>query len=237
MRIDEFNVTVPDGCVIGVVGDDARLPYTNLDPIEILQRRQSGETLFVRGIDPRVCDEGWWIRPAGDLERGDPGEILAAYTRDRYRQIQMPAPFRRGDGRARLVSIETLDAAGQPSSSWRSGDEVQIRVAVEFANDVADPVVGIMIRTRIGTEVYGTNTELEKVSLGPVAAGDRRVVSFAFRCDLCPQEYTITAASHDPDGVWHDWMEDAVAFRVTDSRYTAGIANLRARVSCSLGTE
>jgi len=43
-----------------------------------------------------------------------------------------------------------------------------------------------------------------------------------------PQEYAITAASHDPDGVWHDWMEDAVAFSVADDRYTAGVANLRA---------
>ena len=31
--------------------------------------------------------------------------------------------------------------------------------------------------------------------------------------------------------VWHDWLEDAVAFAVTDSRYTAGVANLRAQVS------
>jgi len=38
-------------------------------------------------------------------------------------------------------------------------------------------------------------------------------------------------ASHDPDGVWHEWLEDAVAFLVTDGRYTAGVANLRARVS------
>jgi lipopolysaccharide transport system ATP-binding protein len=48
---------------------------------------------------------------------------------------------------------------------------------------------------------------------------------------LCPQEYTITVASHDPDGVWHEWLEDAVAFLVTDSRYTAGVANLRAKAS------
>jgi hypothetical protein len=140
------------------------------------------------------------------------------------------APLRRGDGRARLVAIETLDAAGEPVSSYLSGSHARILVTVEFAAPVDDPVVGIMIRTRIGMEVYGTNTELEGLQLGPVSAGDRRTVEFAFACDLCPQEYTITAASHDPDGVWHDWMEDALAFRVTDTRYTAGVANLRARV-------
>jgi len=81
-------------------------------------------------------------------------------------------------------------------------------------------------------DVYGTNTELEKVKIGPCEAGDRRVISFRFCCDLCPGYYTLTAASHDPNGVWHDWLEDAVAFTVTDSRYTAGVANLRAAVTC-----
>ena len=77
-------------------------------------------------------------------------------------------------------------------------------------------------------EVYGTNTELEKLRLGPCAAGEIREVTFAFKCELCPQEYSLTVASHDPDGVWHDWLEDAVAVAVHDTRYTAGVANLRA---------
>ena len=76
----------------------------------------------------------------------------------------------------------------------------------------------------------GTNTELEGLKLGPCAAGEQLQISFAFLCELCNQEYTLTVASHDPDGVWHDWLEDAIAFAVADSRYTAGVANLRAAV-------
>ena len=34
---------------------------------------------------------------------------------------------------------------------------------MRFRDAVADPVVGIMIRTRIGLNVYGTNTELERL--------------------------------------------------------------------------
>ncbi len=89
----------------------------------------------------------------------------------------------------------------------------------------------MMIRTRIGLNVYGTNTELEKLRLGPCEAGATLEIAFGFRCELCPQEYTLTVASHDPDGVWHDWLEDALAFSVSDTRYTAGVANLRATAS------
>lgn len=141
--------------------------------------------------------------------------------------------MRRGDQRARLIDIETLNEQGQPTIQWRSDEEVSIRVTVEFNAPVEDPVVGIMIRTRIGMEVYGTNTELEGLKLGPVQAGEQRIITYAFRCNLCPQEYTITAASHDPDGTWHDWIEDAVAVKVTDTRYTAGVVNLRARVTAA----
>jgi lipopolysaccharide transport system ATP-binding protein len=81
-------------------------------------------------------------------------------------------------------------------------------------------------------EVYGTNTELEKLKIGPCVAAETREITFAFQCELCPQEYSLTVASHDPDGVWHDWLEDAIAFSVQDSRYTAGVANLRAAVTC-----
>jgi lipopolysaccharide transport system ATP-binding protein len=137
---------------------------------------------------------------------------------------------RQGDGRATLNSIELLGANGQPSTVWNSGEEVTVRVSFRYTATVEDPVIGILIRTRSGLNVYGTNTELEQLHPGPVAAGSTLTVTWKFRCDLCPGDYTLTAASHDPDGLWHDWLEDAVAFAVADSRYTAGVANLRARV-------
>ena len=191
-----------------------------------------------------VCDEVWWLRDHRVVLKGHPDGVAAEYTRHVAARLRaasegghemLPAAQRRGDGRASLESIETLDAKGQGTSAWTSGETAVIRITVRYAAPVDDPVVGIMIRTRIGMEVYGTNTELEKVKLGPCAAGDVRTVEFRFACNLCPQQYTLTAASHDPDGVWHDWMEDALAFTVLDSRYTAGVANLRAEVTSIRG--
>src|SRR4029077_15380725 len=105
---------------------------------------------------------------------------------------------------------------------------------VRFHEAVENPVLGLLIRTQIGFEVYGTNTELEKVQIGPRKAGDTITVLFSFLCDLCPQAYTLTLASHDPDGTAHDWLDDAVAFTVADERGTPGVANLRAKVSVEM---
>jgi lipopolysaccharide transport system ATP-binding protein len=210
-------------------------------------RRAGTTTLLVSHEEPllrRLSDEIWWLHEGKLAGRGDPDAMLAAYGKHVAERIRAwgesqgstvsgpVAPrVRRGDGRAEILRIETIGENGRPTMVWRSGELAVIRVQVRFRDAVADPVVGIMIRTRIGLNVYGTNTELEKLKLGPCAAGAVLELAFAFRCELCPQEYTLTVASHDPDGVWHDWLEDAVAFSVSDTRYTAGVANLRAQVS------
>lgn len=245
----------PKAAVIGVIGDGNAVPHDYmLDGLDLAARlemeseieakRRTGETVIVRSTDAHrlrlVADEVWWFSGGVVRQKGHPAKVLREYEREALRSMAgvarvQPCVMRLGDGRAQLTSIETLDAHRMPVRAWQSGEIAGIRVTVRFDAPVADPVVGIMIRTRIGMEVYGTNTELEALSLGPCEAGDTRIVTFEFECHLCPQLYTITAASHDPDGVWHDWMEDAVSVSVSDIRYTAGVANLRASVTCSRG--
>ena len=142
--------------------------------------------------------------------------------------------YRRVDGRAEILAIETLGANGQSTIVWKSGEMATVRATVRYHDAVPDAVLGLMIRTQIGFEVYGTNTELERVNIGARNVGDTIVVSFQFLCDLCPHAYTLTMASHDPDGTAHDWLDDAVAITVADDRYTAGVANLRAKVTVEM---
>jgi ABC-type methionine transport system ATPase subunit len=206
-------------------------------------RRAGGTVLLVTHEDElirRLCDEVWWLRGGRLALRADPQPALAAYRKHVAEQVRawgetVRAPLapkvRRGDGRAEILRVETVGESGKPTMVWRSGERAVVKVAVRFRDAVADPVIGIMVRTRIGLNVYGTNTELEQLKIGPCAAGSTLELAFAFWCELCPQEYTLTVASHDPDGVWHDWLEDAVAFSVSDARYTAGVANLHAQVS------
>jgi lipopolysaccharide transport system ATP-binding protein len=206
--------------------------------------RRSGCTILLASHEEellrRMADEIWWLNEGKLAGRGDPEEMLGAYRKHIAERVrawggsltpQLTPRMRWGDGRAEILRVETIGEDGRSTMVWRSGELAVVKVAIQFKDAVEDPVVGIMIRTRVGLNVYGTNTELERVKLGPATAGQTVEINFAFRCELCPQEYTLTVASHDPDGVWHDWLDDAVAFAVSDGRYTAGVANLRATVT------
>jgi lipopolysaccharide transport system ATP-binding protein len=209
----------------------------------MVQQSRAGATFVLITHDEPLlescADEIWWLRGEKLIARGVPVEVLERYRvhvaqalreagRDHHAPI-VPV-LRAGDGRAALESIELLGSDSLTTTVWKSGEAVTIRVTVRFLGKVADPVIGILIRTRIGLNVYGTNTGLENIHFGPMQEGDTVRLTCRFGCELCPGDYTLTVASHDPDGVWHDWLEDAVAFSVSDDRYTAGVANLRARV-------
>ena len=91
-------------------------------------------------------------------------------------------------------------------------------------------MVGILVRTRTGLDVYGTNTRLEQIALGDFAPGDELEVAFRFECRLTPQEYTVTVATQHSDGSSHDWLDEAIAFEVIGAKAVAGVADLRAEV-------
>jgi len=206
--------------------------------------RRSGATILLASQEDSLlalmCDEIWWLDGGQIAAKGDPKETLAKYRRhvsERVRSwgetigLRLAPLYRPGDGRAALLSVETLGAEGKSTVVWKSGEMATVRATVRYHEALENPVLGLMIRTQVGFEVYGTDTALEHTQLGPRQAGETVTVSFSFLCDLCPRAYTLTLGSHDPDGTVHDWLEDALAVTVTDERSTPGVANLRARIS------
>lgn len=172
---------------------------------------------------------------------GAPGDVINRYigvvlerqkaydAAGNGRSPALAPSFRHGDRMAEVIGVELIGKHGEPARVVESGESVMVRVTSRFHAEQPDPMVGIMIRTRIGMDVFGTNTRLEKLALGPCRPGDILEVEFHFHCWLCPQEYTLTVATQHPDGSSHDWLDDVLSFTVVAPRYTAGVANLHAR--------
>jgi lipopolysaccharide transport system ATP-binding protein len=159
------------------------------------------------------------------------GLVLEKQQSRQEKQHRFDASYRHGDGRSEIVGVDLVNADGDPVETVTGGETVTVRVRCRFFQPTCDPMVGILIRTRIGMDVYGTNTRIEKLHLGSYQAGDELEVDFQFDCWLTPQQYTLTVATQNPDGSSHDWLDDVIPFEVVDARAASGVANLRASIA------
>ena len=142
----------------------------------------------------------------------------------------LPSSLRHGDGASEILRVELLNSNGEPAAAVMTGEPVVVRVAARFRQGVSDPIVGVLIRNRLGIDVFGTNTRLEKHELGQFREGEEVEVDFHFECLLAQQDYTITAATQHWDGSSQDWLDDVLSFRVIDPKGAAGMASFRTEV-------
>jgi hypothetical protein len=117
---------------------------------------------------------------------------------------------------------------------------VTVRVRVFFFEAVRDPTIGILIRDRLGNDVYGTNTFHQGVATGVWQAGQSLDVRFELAMELGVGEYTVTAAAHSLGvHVFHsyDWLERGLAFQVlpADERRAIGVARLVPTITVAPG--
>jgi len=206
---------------------------------ELRQRKVT--VLFVShdlGLVKQLSDRAILLLSGRIAAQGAPSDVINRYiglVLEKQRSTtqkddRVRASFRHGDGTSEIMRVEILNAQGEPATSVGSGEPIIVRVRSRFHKAVSDPMVGILLRTRIGMDVYGTNTRIEQMPLGDFAAGDELEIDFKLECWLTPQSYTLTVATQNADGTSHDWLDDAIGFDVVDTRVAAGVANLRAKI-------
>jgi lipopolysaccharide transport system ATP-binding protein len=167
------------------------------------------------------------------------GIVLERQKSDReksHRSTALHSSFRHGDGSSEVIDVQLLDEQGRPSLVFLSGRTMAIRIRTRYHQRTVEPMVGVLIRTRIGIDVYGTNTRVEKFETGTVEPGDEVEVTFRFRCNLTPQQYTLTVATQNSDGSSHDWLDDVLAFDVVSERHAAGMVDLQAQIDWRVNT-
>ena len=176
---------------------------------------------------------------------GSPSDVVNRYVglvlerKQHEAAAPEPAPaalgssFRHGDGASRITRVALLNETGIETRSFLSGEKATARIQASFVAPVDDPVVGILVRNRLGIDVFGTNSKVEEKSLGHFQAGETLEIDFSFDCLLTRQDYTLTVATQNQDGTSQDWLDDVLMFSVVDSRARAGVANFGTEITWS----
>jgi lipopolysaccharide transport system ATP-binding protein len=170
---------------------------------------------------------------------GDPKQVIDRYIglvlenrqHSAVPENRLPTRPRHGDLETEVTGVALLDSHGLPADTLRSGESATVLIRTYVHRNGSRPMVGILIRTRTGADVYGTNTQLEGVEFGPFCSGEEISVKFSFVCWLTPQQYALTVATQHQDGTSQDWLDDVLSFNVIGPRAAAGVTDLRAEVT------
>ena len=136
-----------------------------------------------------------------------------------------------GEGGAQIVEVSLCDSHGQALAWAVGGEAVRLRIAAHARQMLARPILGFVVKDRLGQVLFGDNTYLDYQDK-PVHcnAGDILVAEFAFQMPRMPAgDYTITASIADgtqQEHVQHHWVFDALAFRSECSSASAGLVGL-----------
>jgi lipopolysaccharide transport system ATP-binding protein len=208
--------------------------------------RQRGVTVLLvshdLGLIKRLATRAAFMLDGRIVLDGTPKDVVnryVGYVLDWERKVQatedtgvaaLNSTFRHGDGTSRVTDVQLTGGDGEPCRAFRPGDVIRIRVTGRFQRTSLNPVVGILVRNRIGVDVFGTNTRLEDHDLGQFESGDVLEVEFELDCLLSRGEYTLTVATQHWDGRSQDWLDEVVDFNVIDTKDVAGVLNLNTRL-------
>jgi lipopolysaccharide transport system ATP-binding protein len=235
IHVDPDVLIVDEALAVG----DAIFANRCLQKLEEMKSRNV-TILFVShdlGLVKRLCHRAILMMKGEILCEGSPSEVVNRYValvHDRNattaEKSELTGNYRHGDRASTIESIRILNNAGTRINAVPAGENITVEVTARFHRPVSKPMVGMLIRNRLGVEVFGTNTKIENVDLGSYVPGDCVAASFCFRCFLTRGDYTLTVATQHENGASQDWLDDAIQFTVVDERDTAGIASFRTDV-------
>jgi len=136
-----------------------------------------------------------------------------------------------GAGGATIESARLVSSDGVALTSVGGGELVRLEVTVRSAVALASPIVGFIVKDRLGQHLFGDNT-YRRYSASPLktAAHARLEAAFTFRMPILPRgEYSIAVAVSDgtqSDHLVHQWVHDALLFQSHSQSEVSGLVGI-----------
>ena len=97
-----------------------------------------------------------------------------------------------GEKHGEIVDYAIIDETGKITSNIQKNKEFTIKMKVRFHKELQEPIFAFTIKDLQGTEVTGTNTMYEDIPVGPVKAGEERVIEFKQNMNLQGRDYMLS---------------------------------------------
>ncbi len=144
-----------------------------------------------------------------------------------------PNALEYGDKKAEMVGFMLLDENGLPTNTIEKGSTFTMKVKIRYHEDIDDPIFAYTIKDMRGTEITGTNTMFEHITVQPRKAGETDIVTYTQRVDLQGGEYLISfglTGYRDGDFTVYHRLYDACSLTVFSTKNTVGFYDMNSRI-------
>lgn len=136
-----------------------------------------------------------------------------------------------GKRKASIVDVKLFNEESEPLSWIIGGEIVTLQIMIQCHEVLELPIVGFMLKDKLGQELFGDNTFLTYLEGAPTfQKGTIFETSFTFRMPLLRKgEYTINTAlatGTQEQHVQQHWIHDALALKSESSNVAAGIVGV-----------
>lgn len=125
---------------------------------------------------------------------------------------------RRGSRQALFEKVKLLNHLGEQTGEipvFGFNEEVTLLINLKAYAPLQSCVVGFYVCDKNGTEIIGSNTFEENLSIGNLRSGDTLEIQFKFRLPLRNGSYSLTVAgTEDYTSVTFDWIDNVIVFQV-----------------------
>jgi len=146
------------------------------------------------------------------------------------RQTYNQDEFRWGNGAAEIVDFLISSGDVEDPVTFNTGDEVDLRMIVQFNEALSGLIYGLTIRTVDGVMVFGENTRDAQMAIKDRSQNDLAEIGFKFMLYLLPGEYFLSlGVAQDDEGVDNlaiDRRYDMIHLTVVGSSGKLGFASL-----------
>ncbi len=189
-----------------------------------LYESQQGESNVPLNV--RVHDDDLKVKVSRDMRLDFINTTQYRNDIELFNFVPDAASFGKGGGN--IISIQLHDEMGKLLTWIVGGEMVKLVIICKANTTLFSPIIGFYVNDRLGQAIFGDNTfNFSKQTPLNISSGEKFEAVFEFRMPTLPTgNYSITVALAEglqQDHVQHQWIHDALGFKVNTSSVCQGL--------------
>ena len=191
----------------------------------------------------QICDTSYWINEGLIKAEGTPRDVHPQYlefmgekrqetikkeekkTEEKKKEKKSEDGSRWGNGDAEITAVRTLNAAGEETSVFKTGEDILIEIEFTVNEPVRDAIVGIGFFRNDGAHAYGTNTQIDGLDSYDIEKSGVMKV-YLEKVPLLPAVYSLDVAIHNYKGENADYYKNALKIEMYSPLTEAGLCRI-----------